>query len=138
MNAAKMSAMSSTITAAAGASARGLLLVLVLLTMGVPASADPAADLETRKIEFLITAVATLPGAEFIRNGTAYGAKAAADHLRRKLHAAGSRVATANDFIRVCATASSTTGSPYQIRFEDGRTVTAEAFLRQKLVEFVP
>jgi hypothetical protein len=29
-------------------------------------------------------------------------------------------------------------GTPYQIRFLDGRVVTSEAFLHQRLAEFVP
>jgi hypothetical protein len=114
------------------------LLLFLLLSTAAAALADSSATLEDRKIEYLITVVAMLPDAQFIRNGTAYDAKRAADHLRLKLRAAGSRVVTADDFIRLCATSSSISGSPYQIRFADGRTVTAESFLRQKLDEFVP
>jgi hypothetical protein len=45
-------------------------------------------------------------------------------------------VKSADDFIRYCATGSSISGLPYQIRFPDGRTVTSEAYLRGKLDEF--
>ena len=103
---------------------------------GVFAHADSPRALEERKIEYLIAAVEHLPDAQFIRNGTAYDAKSAAAHLRRKWQLAGSRVATAEDFIRLCASVSSSSGAPYQIRFSDGRIVTAEAYLRQQLAEF--
>ncbi len=90
------------------------------------------------KIAYLIASVETLQHAQFVRNGTAYDAKAAANHLRLKLRMAGSRVATADDFIRLCASASSVSGLPYQIRFADGRVVSSEVYLRQKLAEFEP
>lgn len=91
---------------------------------------------ETRKIEYLITSIETLRDAQFVRNDTSYDAKAAAGHLRLKLRVAGSRIKSAGDFIRYCASASSVSGKPYLIRFADGREVTAEAFLRQKLKEY--
>jgi len=116
---------------------RGLLCLLILSMSAVAHAAD-SVSLEGRKIYFLIASIETLQGAQFIRNGTSYGAKAAADHLRLKLRMAGSRVATAEDFIRLCASASSVSGTPYQIRFTDGRVVSSEAFLRQKLAEFKP
>jgi len=116
---------------------RGLLCLLILSMSAVAHAAD-SASLEGRKIDFLIASIETLQGAQFIRNGTSYGAKAAADHLRLKLRMAGSRVATAEDFIRLCASASSVSGTPYQIRLTDGRVVSSEAFLRQKLAEFKP
>jgi Family of unknown function (DUF5329) len=103
-----------------------ILLVFALATAG---------PTEAAKIESLIQSVAHLERAVFIRNGSTYDAKAAADHLRRKLANAGSRVKTAEDFIRYCGSASSMTGRPYQIRYDDGRVVTSEAFLRARLAE---
>ena len=91
---------------------------------------------EGKRFEYLIATVEILQGANFIRNGTAYDAKAAAAHLRLKLRNAGSRVSNADDFIRICASVSSVSGKPYLIRYADGRTVTADAFLRNKLVEY--
>jgi hypothetical protein len=112
--------------------------LLALLVFAISAHAQPRdlAPLEAQKIEYLIAAIEKLPTAQFIRNGTAYDAKSAANHLRLKLQLAGSRVVTADDFIRLCASVSAVSGLPYQIRFADGRTVTAEAFLRQQLFEF--
>jgi hypothetical protein len=45
-------------------------------------------------------------------------------------------VQTAEDFIRDCASDSSISGTPYEIRFADGTVLRAADFLRQKLVEF--
>lgn len=112
------------------------LLALCLLAIGGFAYAGGSVSLEARKIEYLIAAIETLPNARFIRNGTSYDAKTAAEHLRTKLKVAGSRVATAEDFIRLCASDSSVSGSAYQIRFADGRTLTSESYLRQKLAEW--
>jgi len=109
------------------------LLLIGLSTIGQAGDLSP---LESRKIDFLINAIATLGDAKFVRNGTSYDARTAADHLRLKLKNAGARVQSADDFIRYCATASSVSGIPYQIRFSDGRVVTSEAFLRQKLADY--
>ena len=111
---------------------------LLILSISAFTHAADSSSLEGRKIEFLIASIETLQGAQFIRNGTAYSAKDAADHLRLKLRSAGSRVSSAEDFIRLCASVSSVSGTPYQIRFADGRTISSEAYLRQKLAEFKP
>ena len=114
---------------------RSLFGALLVMISAVVLAGD-LTPLESRKIEYLIEAIGTLQNAQFIRNGTSYGAKAAADHLRLKLKNAGSRVATADDFIRFCASASSVSGTPYRIKFADGRVVTSEAYLRERLAEF--
>src|SRR5271156_6047855 len=118
----------------AGSTVRGLVCLFVLL-MGVLAQAAEPTSVEGQKINYLIASIETLQGAQFIRNGTAYDAKSAANHLRLKVRNAGSRVATAEDFIRLCASVSSISGTPYQIRFADGRVVSSEAYLRGKLAE---
>jgi len=112
------------------------LTVFMLIGIAALGHAGDLAPLESQKIDFLIAAIATLDHAQFVRNGTAYDAKAAAGHLRLKLKNAGSRIKTAEDFIRYCASVSSVSGTPYEIRFSDGRVVTSEAFLRKKLDEF--
>jgi Family of unknown function (DUF5329) len=94
-----------------------------------------SAPTEPEKIELLIQSVAGLSHARFVRNGAEYDAAAAADHLRLKLRSAGSRVKTADDFIRYCGSSSSMTGQPYRIRYDDGREETSEAFLRARLAE---
>jgi hypothetical protein len=114
---------------------RGLVW-LILLSLGSLAHAGDPDSVERQKIDYLIATVETLQGAQFVRNGNSYDAKAAADHLRLKLRLAGSRIKTAEDFIRFCASGSSISGTPYQIRFADGRIITSEAYLRQKLAKF--
>ena len=113
---------------AASAPRRALACALV---MGALASAPS----EPEKIESLIQSVAGLTHAKFVRNGAEYDSAAAADHLRLKLRNAGSRVQTADDFIRECGSVSSMTGHPYLIRYEDGREETSEVFLRARLKE---
>lgn len=119
----------------------------MLVTVLPAASAQPADNtsqraqqsqqaLENDKIDYLIASVATLKNASFIRNGQAYDASRAASHMHLKWRFAGSRVKTAEDFIRYCATASSTSGTPYTIRFADGHTVPSATFLQKKLAEY--
>jgi hypothetical protein len=115
-----------------------VLIGIFLLSLGAVTLAGTPIPLEEKKIDYLIASIETLQNAQFIRNGVAYEAKAAADHLRLKRRGAGSRVATADDFIRLCASVSSMSGTPYQIRFSDGRVVSSESFLRERLTEFVP
>jgi len=109
------------------------LLLLCVVALGHAGGLSP---LESQKIDYLITSVATLGDAKFIRNGRAYDARTAAEHLRLKLRNAGPRVKTAEDFIRYCGSVSSVSGVPYQIRFSDGQVVTSEQYLRQQLSEF--
>ncbi|NWJ40768.1 MAG: DUF5329 domain-containing protein [Geothrix sp.] len=95
--------------------------------------AAPAPTPEAQKIEALIQAVADLQGAVFIRNGTEHSPKEAADHLRLKWKNAGRRVKTAPEFIQYCASGSSLSGKPYEIRLQDGRTVPARDWLWTEL-----
>ena len=89
---------------------------------------------EEQKIEALIDHVRQLDGkAVFIRNGDEHSAKDAAEHMARKRKSAGDDVKTAKAFIAECASKSSLSGKPYQIRFKDGKTVTAEAYLTEQL-----
>ena len=107
------------------------LLLAVLLSIG---NVWAASDAE--KIQYLISSVEHMQNAKFIRNGRAYDAKTAADHLREKKRNAKGHCDTAEDFIKLCGAKSSQSGKPYQIRFADGKVVTSEQFLRQKLREF--
>ena len=114
-----------------------LLTLLALLAAGTSHAYGPSV-VEAQKIEYLITSVATLQNAQFVRNGTSYDGKSAADHLRLKLKNAGSKIATVEDFIRLCGTGSSVSGIPYSIRFADGTTLNADLYFRQKLALFTP
>ncbi|MDW2981700.1 MAG: DUF5329 family protein [Rhodanobacter sp.] len=96
----------------------------------------PTPPTEQQKIDYLIATIATLHGASFIRNGSAYDGAQAAAHMRLKLRFAGSRVKTADDFIVYCATSSSVSGARYSIRFADGHSIDAATFLRGRLAAF--
>ena len=92
--------------------------------------------LEKKKIEYLISSVEKWKDAKFIRKGTEYDGKEAAEHLRMKLQNDGGRVRTADDFIRLCASKSSISGKPYRIRTSDGKTMTSEQYFREKLKKY--
>ena len=110
---------------------------LVVVTLGlasVARGADEKPKSEEQKIQALIEHVRGLGDrAVMIRNGSEHSAKDWAEHMARKRKSAGDRVRTAKAFITECAAKSSTSGKPYQIRFKDGRTVTAEAYLTEQL-----
>lgn len=112
----------------------GLLLCFLL----TPCIVEARSALEEQKIQYLIDSLADLKGATFVRNGSEYDAKQAADHVRMKLRNAGSHVVTAEDFITLCATGSSASGQPYKIRFADGHEVPSATFLGERLVQFRP
>jgi hypothetical protein len=112
------------------------LVAVMFLTLSALARAGDIAPVENARIQYMLASIESLTGAEFIRNGSAYDAQTAADHLRYKLRNSGSRVKTAEDFILYCATQSSMSGEPYQIRFADGRIIPSSAFFHQKLAEF--
>ena len=111
-------------------------LAVALLCLATVARAGSAPTSESSRIDYLLTVVASMHDAQFIRNGKAYDSASAASHLRTKLRVAGGRVKTAEDFIRYCASESSVSGQPYEIHFPDGRVVLSADFLRQKLAEF--
>jgi hypothetical protein len=106
---------------------------VILALFSVALSAQE--NIEKKKIEFLISSVENLKGAKFIRNGSEYDGKQAAEHLRMKLQNA-LVVETADDFIRLCASKSSVSGKPYMIRLPDGKTIKSEEYFRKKLKEY--
>jgi len=112
------------------------LFAVALLALASVASAVDRLPAEDARIKYLLAVVGSLHYAQFIRNGMAYGTAAAVKHLRTKLGIAGSRIKTAEDFIRYCGSESSVSGKPYEIRFPDGHVVRSADFMRQKLSDF--
>ncbi len=96
---------------------------------------DGAVRPASATIETLITAVANMDGAVFIRNGAEYSAGDAADHLRAKWQAAGEAVTTVDEFLRQVAGGSWLTGKPYRVRFADGSTRLLVDVLRERRAE---
>ncbi|MGE5169954.1 MAG: DUF5329 family protein [Rudaea sp.] len=94
-----------------------------------PASASPQATARD-EIDHLLQYVAA-SSCTFVRNGTEYPAAEARDHLATKYRFVGSRIATAEDFIKYLATGSSMSGEPYHVRCGQtdefsGKWLTAE------------
>ena len=106
---------------------------MLLLGLLFSAFAFAAPLTEQQKIDALIHSIEVLPNAQFIRNGTAYDGKAAADHLRMKRNYAGSHIKTADDFIACCATGSSMSGKPYQIHYANGITINSADYFHAEL-----
>ncbi len=108
----------------------GFALHALMLYLRVSAEAPPA---EKQKIEALLTRVAGLTEAKFVRNGTDYDAKTAVTFLRGKWNRSDDEIKSAKDFIAKAATGSSTSGKPYLIRFKDGREVACADYLKGEL-----
>lgn len=109
-----------------------ILLVFVGSLVGV-AQTKPLT--EEQKINQLIAYIEQLPNAKFVRNGSKYSAKEAAEHLRKKYNYAKDDIKTATEFIEELASKSSMSGKEYTIEFADGKVVKSGDLLRKKLAE---
>ncbi|WP_018477031.1 DUF5329 family protein [Pontibacter roseus] len=87
---------------------------------------------EEQKVDRLIAYLRSLEGAIFIRNNSEYKPEQAASHLQSKWQKHGARVKTAEGFVLKLASESSS-GTPYSIRFPDGKTLTCREALLQEL-----
>jgi hypothetical protein len=99
----------------------------------IPGLSQAMTTAEKGKIEALIRQVEVLQGAKFVRNGKSYDSADAAKFLRGKWDAKAKEIETAEDFIQKIASASSTSGQPYLIRFADGRVVKCADYLKELL-----
>lgn len=91
-------------------------------------------DAEDAAIQYVIDSVKNAPaGTKFVRNGKAYDAPKAADHLRTKYWWAKKKLSTADEFIQYVASSSSKTDEPYEIIFPSGETVSAFDFFTEAL-----
>jgi hypothetical protein len=88
---------------------------------------------EESKINALIGFIESHNEYIFIRNGSEYTAKEAADHLRSKRSSAGSRIKTADEFIEYVASKSYLSGKLYLIKFPDGKTRPSGDILKEEL-----
>jgi hypothetical protein len=111
-------------------------LALVLLAPGLRAE-GMAAD-EKARVDGMISHLEGLKDAVFIRNGTEYDAKTAAKFLRGKWESNAGKIKTAEDFIRVAATKSSTTGKPYMIRLKGAKATPCADYLTNLLAQEKP
>lgn len=108
----------------------GLVLALAAVP-GVHAAMPAVADTEIDALLGFVEA----SGCGFYRNGMRYDGEHAAAHLRDKARwlAAHDRIATAEDFIREAATASSLTGRPYEVRCLDQVPMPSRQWLCEEL-----
>lgn len=112
---------------------RFLFLVLPAALAASPAAqATPSAS-EQKVIDRLIERVARNRGMTFIRNGNAYDATDAAKHLQSKFDHFKDRIASAEDFIELCATRSEMTGQPYQVKLAGRPLRNAGEFMLEEL-----
>ena len=110
-------------------------LLVSIFTCMLTVAIALALDSQTKaEIDELITYVQT-SGVRFIRSGKEYSGIEAADHLRRKLAAAGDRVKTTDDFINGIASKSYLNGKPYLVKFADGHTQLTREWLKAHLAE---
>lgn len=98
---------------------------------GATKRAPTAMMTEASKIDELLTTLER-SDAIFIRSGSEYDGRRAAEHLRTKLRSIG-RAITAEQFIDELASASSLTGKPYQVRDVDGTVLTSREWFRKRL-----
>jgi hypothetical protein len=105
--------------------------IVALTAAGLVYAGTAAPDPE---ITHLLNAIAD-SACVFHRNGKNHSPAEARDHLAMKLRRAGSRIDTAEDFIKYLATKSSWTGKPYSIRCADDSTPSAD-WLNARLEAF--
>jgi Family of unknown function (DUF5329) len=111
---------------------RRTLVLGVTMVLALAALAAPPAH-EQSRIDRLIRFVETQQGMKFVRNGTEYSCADAAKFLRGKMEKMGAEVATAREFIEKIASKSSMSGTPYHVKFADGRLMPAAEFLAEEL-----
>jgi len=88
---------------------------------------------ETGRIERLLAMIEQSTDIAYVRIGTAYDAPTAARFLRLKWDFMRAKVRSAEDFVREVATRSGTTGTPYLVRYADGREENSAVYLRRFL-----
>jgi len=108
------------------------LFLLALLPLFSFQQVAPKTYTEEQKIAYVISSLGRLD-AVFIRNGAEHKPSEAMEHLRMKRKKAGKQIKTARQFITEVASKSSISGEAYLIKFKDGHTETAEAYLNKQL-----
>jgi hypothetical protein len=108
---------------------RFFLILLIMFAPLVQAQGKPIS--EKQKIEALIKNIEELKDAKFVRDNQEFGAKMAANHLRRKWNKYQEKIQTAQDFIKIVASTSSS-GTPYRIKFKD-REIESSKYLLEVL-----
>src|SRR5262245_7788508 len=96
------------------------MLSWIVLPLAIAGSAQAMPPAEDAKAKTLLAKVEATKDAVFIRNGSEYNSANAAEFLRRKCAKEWDKLPSAREFLRQCASQSSTSGKPYQIRLAGG------------------
>jgi hypothetical protein len=94
---------------------RTLLAAAATITFALAQASAAANPSPKDEIDHLLNFVAA-SSCTFIRNGTEYPSDKARDHLASKYQLAGSRITTAEEFIKYLATESSMSGELYRVK----------------------
>ena len=107
--------------------------ILWVVSMGM-ADESRAEDLD-RTIAYLLQHVAQA-NLIFIRNGVMHTPREAEEHMRRKYEYFKKKIQTPEDFIRLCASMSTVTGRPYQVKLPDGRLLRTDQWMLSALSQY--
>ncbi|GBF39324.1 DUF5329 domain-containing protein [Leptospira johnsonii] len=107
----------------------------ILFTFLILSSAFVFGSEPEDEIKALVSSLDSCKGCIFIRNGSEHKLDDAKAHLLKKYDAAKSKISSTEDFIKGLASKSSITGTPYKIKFPDGKEVESEKWLTDKLKE---
>jgi len=114
---------------------RPLAVAAAVLALALPHAALAASDGPAKdEIDHLLHYVAA-SSCVFVRNGNEYPADKARDHLVEKYRFAGSRIGSAEDFIRYLATKSSLSGEPYHVKCGNTDALSG-AWLTAELIRY--
>lgn len=94
---------------------RPLVAAAAALAFALSHAALASPDVTKDEIDHLLQYVGD-SSCTFVRNGSEYPAAKARDHLASKYRFVGSRISSAEDFIRYLATQSSMSGEPYHVK----------------------
>lgn len=88
-----------------------------------------------KEISHLLHYIKATPCA-YERNGTTYTGSEAVVHVQRKYDYFKDKIASAEDFVRLCATKSELTGKAYQVQCSHQPKQTSAAWLLKELTQF--
>ncbi len=119
---------------------KSVLLVTALVLFGAgpcpfAASGEKTTGDLDRTVAYLLQYVAR-SNLVFIRNGVMHSPAEAEVHMRRKFDYFKGEIRTPEDFIRLCATKSTLTGRPYQVKLADGRLLRCDQWMLSVLSQY--
>jgi hypothetical protein len=108
-----------------------LVFIVLFAAYEIGGTADPL----RKEIDYLIQYVKT-SDVVFIRNNREHSPQEAAAHILKKYDHFKEKIKTTGDFIRLTATKSMVTGTPYKIRTESGEVVLACKWIEKALERY--